>query len=127
LYSVLVRIFSVKLCSTSGLARCAVTGLSQLEMLRASHMKPWAACENDMERLDPMNGLLLSAHWDAAFDSGLLTFDDDGTVLWSPMLSESARRLLIAGTVGEPKAAALRSSNLPYLSYHRAIVWEKSA
>jgi hypothetical protein len=33
------------------------------------------------------NGLLLSALWDAAFDTGLVSFADDGTVLASPDLS----------------------------------------
>ena len=39
-------------------------------MLRASHSVPWAACASDAERLDVHNGLLLAAHWDAAFDAG---------------------------------------------------------
>lgn len=60
--------------------RCAVTGLDQPEMLRASHMKPWADCVSDAERLDPFNGVLLAVHWDAAFDCGLVTFADDGAV-----------------------------------------------
>ena len=31
--------------------RCAVTGVSDRRLLRASHMKPWARCETDAERL----------------------------------------------------------------------------
>jgi putative restriction endonuclease len=38
---------------------CALTGLDLPEILRASHAKPWASCENDDERLDAFNGLLL--------------------------------------------------------------------
>src|SRR5262245_35933649 len=45
----------------------------------------------DAECLDPMNGLLLVAHWDAAFDCGLVTFADDGTPLLWHQLSFSAR------------------------------------
>ena len=37
------------------------------------------------------NGLLLSALWDAAFDSGLVTFLDDGTPQLAPTLSDEAR------------------------------------
>ncbi len=37
------------------------------------------------------NGLLLSALWDAAFDRGLVTFDDDGRPEFSLRLSETAR------------------------------------
>ncbi|HEY3452544.1 MAG TPA: HNH endonuclease signature motif containing protein [Myxococcales bacterium] len=50
--------------------RCAVTGLAVPELLRASHIKPWADCETDAERLDVYNGLLLAPHPHAAFDRG---------------------------------------------------------
>lgn len=102
--------------------RCAITGLDQPEMLRASHMKPWAACETDAERLDPYNGLLLSAHWDAAFDSGLVTFEDDGTVRVSSRLSVNASRLLIPEAT-DRKILSLKVKHLPYLRYHRDCVW----
>lgn len=46
---------------------CAVTGIDLPEVLRASHAKPWAVCENDEERLNVFNGLLLAAHPDALF------------------------------------------------------------
>jgi hypothetical protein len=103
--------------------RCAVTGLDQPEMLRASHMKPWGKCESDAERLDPMNGLLLAAHWDAAFDRGLVTFADDGTPLLSSRLSASSRALLVPPTSPVPRLANLRAANLPYLRHHREYVW----
>ncbi len=71
--------------------RCPLTGISDPELLRASHIKPWALCETDAERLDVHNGLLLSALWDAAFDRGLVTFDDEGQPQFSPALSNAAR------------------------------------
>ena len=37
--------------------RCAITGLAVPELLRASHIKPWAACDTDAERLDIFNGI----------------------------------------------------------------------
>jgi HNH endonuclease len=51
---------------------------------------PWRDCPNDAERLDVHNGLLLSALWDAAFDRGLVSFDDAGLLKFSPQLSEAA-------------------------------------
>lgn len=69
---------------------CPVTGVDQPELLRASHIIPWAEC-SDEERLNVYNGLLLSALWDAAFDAGLVTFDNDGTTLFSSQLSPVAR------------------------------------
>jgi hypothetical protein len=71
--------------------RCPVTGITDPELLRASHIVPWADCDSDAERLNVHNGLLLSALWDAAFDRALVTFDDDGEPRFSPKLSELAR------------------------------------
>jgi hypothetical protein len=65
---------------------------------RASHIIPWSDC-NDERRLDVHNGLLLSALWDAAFDQGLVSFADDGTPLFGPKLSETARKTLGAGAI----------------------------
>lgn len=63
--------------------RCAATGCQIAAVLRASHIKPWSECTNS-ERLDPSNGLLLAAHIDALFDRGLISFQNDGSVLISP-------------------------------------------
>lgn len=58
--------------------RCGVTGVADPDLLRASHIVPWAACEDEADRLRPDNGVLLSALWDAAFDGGAASFDDAG-------------------------------------------------
>ncbi|MBP2277006.1 HNH endonuclease [Sphingomonas sp. PL20] len=73
---------------------CAVTGVSEPRLLRASHIKPWAQCETDGERLDVYNGLLLAAHLDAAFDAGLIAFEESGEILISDNLTESDRRAM---------------------------------
>jgi hypothetical protein len=67
--------------------RCPLTGITDSELLRASHIVPWAECQTDEKRLDVHNGLLLSALWDAVFDAGLVSFDDDGRVIASPSLT----------------------------------------
>ncbi len=74
--------------------RCPLTGITEPALLRASHIVPWAECETDALRLDVHNGLLLSALWDAAFDSGLISFADDGKVLRSPKLTAEAAAAL---------------------------------
>jgi putative restriction endonuclease len=103
--------------------RCAVTGLDQPELLRASHMKPWADCASDAERLDPYNGLLLAVHWDAAFDCGLVTFADDGTVQLSGKLLDKARSLLLRAPSSLPRITGLRAGHMPFLQHHRARIW----
>lgn len=75
-------------------SRCPLTGISDNALLRASHIVPWKDCTSNAERLDVHNGLLLSALWDAAFDRGLVTFDDQGNPQFSPVLSENGRSAL---------------------------------
>ncbi|MES2982895.1 MAG: HNH endonuclease [Verrucomicrobiota bacterium] len=54
---------------------CCITGLNIPELNRASHIIPWSV--NRGTRMDPRNGLCLSATYDAAFDNHLISFDDD--------------------------------------------------
>lgn len=96
---------------------CPVTGISNPELLVASHIKPWSACSN-IERLDSQNGLLLSALIDRLFDRGLITFDDDGRVIISPKLSASDRNLC---NLGSAKPITLSERNRAYMAYHREI------
>ncbi len=98
--------------------RCAVTGLAVPELLRASHIKPWAACEMDAERLDVFNGLLLAPHLDAAFDAGLITIEDDGRLAVSQKLEATARVLLGLGE--QLRVERLTDGHRRYLAWHRA-------
>lgn len=100
---------------------CPLSGISNPALLRASHMMPWSDCTNDAQRLDVHNGLLLSALWDAAFDAGLVSFDDDGNVLISPHLDVAARYTL-CGT--QARTIDLRNEHKGYLAYHRRCVWK---
>jgi hypothetical protein len=68
---------------------CRLTGISNPLLLRASHIKPWRLCETAAERLDGMNGLLLSPDADHLFDRGFITFDHTGAVRPSPRVSAS--------------------------------------
>ena len=98
-------------------SRCPLTGISEPALLRASHIVPWADC-TDAQRLDVHNGLLLSALWDAAFDCGLVSFADDGSVLTSSQLSETARGALSLDHT--PPLAGLRDAHRANLAVHRA-------
>lgn len=97
--------------------KCPITGVREAALLRASHIVPWAHCTSDAERLDVFNGLLLAAHWDAAFDAGLVSFADDGTALVKPGLDAAALALLA------PDAApplVLSPQHCAKLAWHRA-------
>jgi putative restriction endonuclease len=99
---------------------CPLTGISSPELLRASHMMPWSRCETDGQRLDVHNGLLLSALWDAAFDSGLVTFNVDGSLLTSPRLESAARHHL---EISSARKLVLRKEHQFYLTFHRENIW----
>lgn len=101
--------------------RCAVTGIAQPELLRASHIKPWAHCANDAERLDVHNGFLLTADWDAAFDAGLVSFDTNGVAVFSPKLIEAARIRLGDGRLRADRP--LTDKHGWYLAWHAANVF----
>ncbi|MBF0171123.1 MAG: HNH endonuclease [Nitrospinae bacterium] len=68
--------------------RCCVSGLAIPALLVASHIVPWR--HSPTQRLNPRNGLLLSALHDRAFDGGLMTLDDDFCVVISPVVKEGA-------------------------------------
>lgn len=98
--------------------RCAITGLAVPELLRASHIKPWADCDNDAERLDVFNGFLLSPSLDAAFDAGFITVGDKGEVLVSDLLATEARELL--GLDHDMKVRSWADEHSRYLLWHRS-------
>ena len=104
--------------------RCAITGLDVPDLLRASHIKPWAECNTDAERLDVFNGLLLAPHLDAAFDSGLITIAEDGAVVISDGLQSGARSAL--GLDGTLKVHGLHRAHERYLPWHRSRIFRDS-
>ncbi|WP_080501504.1 HNH endonuclease [Burkholderia pseudomallei] len=97
--------------------RCALSGAElPLPLLRASHAKPWALAD-DHERLDPFNGLLLAVHYDALFDQGLITFNDDGLPMVSPLLSQDAKQIFRLNV--SPRLRFVLPGHRDYLQFHR--------
>ena len=66
--------------------KCCVTGLNISQVLRASHIVAWK--DDEKNRLNPANGLCLSATYDAAFDRHLISFDEDCRMIFSSGLKE---------------------------------------
>lgn len=97
---------------------CSVTGITIPALLRASHATPWAECDSDADRLNVFNGFLLAAHLDALFDRHLISFDDTGAILFSPIITPEVRAAL-----GLSESLTLRwisPGHLPFLETHRA-------
>lgn len=87
---------------------CCVSGCDVDALLVASHIVPWS--ENEALRLNPRNGLLLSAIHDRAFEEGLLAVDDDMRVLVSRSVRES-KNTFLRTAVGQHHGRALRLPN----------------
>lgn len=68
--------------------RCCMSGLSEPKLLIASHIVPWS--KDKKNRLNPSNGLCLSAIHDKAFDKGFITLNDDFTIIISEQLKKRA-------------------------------------
>lgn len=102
---------------------CPLTGISEPDLVRASHIVPWNRCEVEADRLDPDNGLLLSSLWDAAFDRGLVSFDDGGSVMSAPQLSETTLAYMSRGeTTG---IEGLNDRHRQNLAWHRSNRWQQ--
>lgn len=102
--------------------RCCITGNPVPELLRASHIVPWS--KSELHRANPRNGLCLAATFDAAFDRGLITLDDEFRILLHPRLSKFLPNPELERTFfkAEGKKITLPEKNLPdidLISEHR--------
>tara|TARA_R110000787_G_scaffold138239_1_gene251860 strand:+ start:574 stop:1239 length:666 start_codon:yes stop_codon:yes gene_type:complete len=105
-------------------SQCAITGVNLPELLVASHIVPWKV--NEKSRLDPRNGICLNPLHDKAFDTGLITFRNDLSVLCSPKLL--IPNVLRGQFEGKVASAPGKFRPLPeYLEYHRDAVFQKVA
>jgi len=102
--------------------KCSVTGCPRINILIASHIKPWKDSDNN-ERLDGYNGLLLTPNLDKLFDLGLISFDNNGKIIVSSNLSNDDTEML---NVNHSMSLTLvHDNNRKYLDYHRNKVFIK--
>jgi len=101
---------------------CPFTGISDARFLIASHIKPYAACENTGEKIDQQNGFMLSPNADKLFDCGYISFTDDGTLKRSQKITGAL--LATLGIKSNVKAIIKGDRCKEYLAYHREFVFE---
>lgn len=99
--------------------KCPFTNISEPTLLRSSHIKPWAHCLTNEQRLDGNNGLTLTPTYDVLFDKGLISFEDDGRLL----VSENLKADIITALNLVPNQiydiSNSTHSKSVYLQYHR--------
>ena len=96
--------------------KCRITGISNPRYLRASHIKPWRK-SSDVEKIDGNNGLMLAPHIDFLFDRGLISFEDDGTLIVSTQMEDGT--LESWGVPAEVNVGAFSDEQSVYLKFHR--------
>jgi len=95
---------------------CSICGLDIQELLRASHIKPWSEFNSgDKERLDIENGLLLCGNHDLLFDRFLISFSDDGSLLYSFKI----KKYLLKLNLDVNKKIKLSDKQRIYMKWHR--------
>ena len=101
---------------------CSVTQCTLIDLLTASHIKPWRDSTNE-ERLDRYNGLLLLPNLDSAFDKGYISFNNDGSILISDKLTKAQMNAL--GIDGNLRLSRVEHNHFKYLEYHRNYIFSK--
>lgn len=96
--------------------RCAVTGIAEPSILIASHIVAWSIATPE-EKVDPHNGLPLIPNLDKLFDRGMISFADDGRLLYSRTMSGLLCELRISL---DANISGLSEKNRAYLRRHRA-------
>ena len=106
--------------------RCCISGLAVPSLLVASHIKPWRVDERN--RLNPRNGLCLSALHDRAFDAGIITITDEMTVSVSQAHATEADGFFQSALSSYHGRPITLPEKFPpaeeFLSYHRQHVFQ---
>ena len=102
--------------------RCCMSGLTETRLLIASHIVPWS--RDKANRLNPSNGLCLSAIHDRAFDKGLITLTDDFKIVVSEELKRKKEPFVMEVLLPlEGRSIELPERFMPsveFLTRHRA-------
>lgn len=100
---------------------CCICGLENSKLLVASHIKPLKDCLLE-ESYDISNSLLLCRTHDGLFDSGLISFDDDGKVIISEKLSTKDREII---HIEDSIKINTKGIDTKYLKWHRENVFNE--
>jgi len=106
--------------------KCAITGIDMPDLLVASHIIPWS--QNEEERLNPENGVCLSALYDRAYDKGLIGITEKYQILLSTELKAKEKKDFYPFTFGNITGLTLQlpQKYLPrkeFLQFHMDTVF----
>jgi len=102
---------------------CPITGITEEALLVASHIKPWAVCD-DKEKIDPKNGFVLSPLYDKLFDRGYITFTADRRVRITNWLSVHDKSRIGIKDNQQIPILPIDEERVKYLDYHCEFVFK---
>lgn len=106
--------------------KCCITGLGILELLNASHIIPWS--KDEINRVNPRNGLCLNAFHDRAFDRGFLTITPEYKIKISKSIKRNdvdniAQDFLLRYDGSEMRLPTRFLPDANFLKYHNKSVF----
>lgn len=109
-------------------SKCAVTGIDIPDLLVASHILPWS--KNEKERLNPENGICLSALYDRAYDKGYIGIKENFEIVLSEALKKKRKKIYhskyFAGLEGSKIILPQKyHPNKIFLQYHMDVIFKK--
>jgi putative restriction endonuclease len=107
--------------------KCAITGIDLPDLLVASHIIPWS--QNEVERLNPENGICLSALYDRAYDKGLIGITEKYQIIFSSELKTKEKKEFYPSNFGNLNGITLQlpQKYLPkkeFLQFHLDTVFK---
>jgi putative restriction endonuclease len=105
--------------------RCRITKVNNPVHLLASHCKPWRD-SNNHERLNGENGLLLTPSIDHLFDRGFIGFEDNGTLIISPVAHRPSLERMGIETSSVVNVGGFTAGQREFLDFHRTSVLLKA-
>lgn len=100
---------------------CIITKVTEDRILEACHIKPHNI-STDKEMYDVHNGLIMTPTYHKLFDLGFISFNDNGTILVSPFLSNMNKQRL---NIDDGKQYRIPKECATYLAYHRANIYNQ--
>lgn len=109
-------------------SKCAISGINIPQMLRASHIIPWA--KDEQHRVNPENGLCLSALYDLAYDQGFIGVATNHKVILADKLKKQRKEPYFQEHFGKLEGVEIRSPSKffprkEFLEYHLDIIFNK--
>ena len=95
--------------------------LADDRLLVACHIKPYSECDEE-EKYDSKNGIIMTPTYHTLFDLGFISFENDGTLLISPFISNITKKRL---NLKDGMPIRLQTGSDKYLEYHRENIFNK--